>query len=106
MDNYQPYGVNSKKSKLREVVFFLVITFISLVFPGLFYSLESSSFTVLALTTILRNLGLSFLVFWFLKGRVEEVAGRSALCYLCCVSVYSIRRCQIALVKANEITAI
>ena len=71
MDNYRSYSVNSKKSKLREVIFFLVITFISLVFPALFYSLESSSFIILALTTILRNLGLSFLVFWFLKVRGE-----------------------------------
>ena len=71
MDNYQQYSENSKKSKLQEVIFFLLIAFASLLYPALFYDPESISFIIMALTTIFRNLGLTLLVFWFLKVRGE-----------------------------------
>ena len=62
---------NFKKGKRREVILFLTVAIISLAFPTAFLCSESCSFSIVALVTILRNLGLSTLVFWLLEARKE-----------------------------------
>jgi membrane protease YdiL (CAAX protease family) len=61
-----------KRSKLRELTLFLFICLASLAFPALLFCPEEACpFLILALITILRNLGLSALVFLILKLRGE-----------------------------------
>ena len=60
-----------KKNKLQELILFLMFTFVLLALPALFFCLDTCSFSLLAVITILRNIGLSFLVFLFLKLRGE-----------------------------------
>ena len=60
-----------RKSKFWEIAFFLSLIYISLVLPAVFFGLEDCSFTTLATITILRNIGLSALVFGILKLRGE-----------------------------------
>lgn len=60
-----------KRNKLQEVILFLMITFVLLAVPALFFCIDTCSFPILALITIFRNIGLSFLVFLFLRLRGE-----------------------------------
>jgi len=60
-----------KRSKLRELTLFLFICLASLAFPALLFCPEACPFLILALITILRNLGLSALIFVILKLRGE-----------------------------------
>ncbi|MEW6381746.1 MAG: CPBP family intramembrane glutamic endopeptidase [bacterium] len=63
---------DSKRSKLRELMLFLAISTASLAFPaGLFCPEETCPFFITALVTILRNVGLSALVFGLLRLRKE-----------------------------------
>lgn len=58
---------------LREVSIFLIIAFISLFGPAIFSYTESCSFLIMALITMVRNLGLTTLVFFILKARGEPL---------------------------------
>ncbi|MGA1874994.1 MAG: CPBP family intramembrane glutamic endopeptidase [bacterium] len=69
-ENEYPHE-NFKKDKGREVILFLTVAIIALAFPTAFLCSEFCSFSTVALITILRNLGLSILVFWLLKAGKE-----------------------------------
>ncbi len=71
MKEESPYDL--KRSKLRELTLFLFICLASLAFPAiLFCPEEACPFSIMALITILRNLGLSSLIFLILKLRGES----------------------------------
>ncbi len=61
-----------RRSKLRELMIFLMATFVSLILPAAFFCSESCPFSIIALNTIGRNIILLLLVFWFLKIRQES----------------------------------
>ncbi|MEW5801848.1 MAG: type II CAAX endopeptidase family protein [bacterium] len=69
---HEEFQNDPRRSKLRELMFFLSITFASLLFPAVFFCPDSCPFSITALITIFRNLGLTALIFFILTLRGEQ----------------------------------